>query len=146
MLFIFFGNFAIFELGWKSSDCNIENPFCSNSLPCENGGKCTRVQNNTYCFCPKDFDGTHCQYPLLTDDGKNVGSGLDEDNPTKGVRINLKDSISVFFFCNFFTLFFNLFLFNKTDERTKRTIITHRFKSCFLINILKLSFNLRIYF
>ncbi|CAD5115872.1 DgyrCDS4812 [Dimorphilus gyrociliatus] len=51
--------------GWKGEYCQEKSYYCSDSMPCDNGGRCTIIKNQTKCICPKDFSGTHCQYVLL---------------------------------------------------------------------------------
>ncbi|XP_050314804.1 neurogenic locus protein delta [Anthonomus grandis grandis] len=53
--------------GWGGLFCNQDLNFCTNHLPCKNGGTCYNTGQGSYtCSCPPGFNGTDCEIP--TDD------------------------------------------------------------------------------
>ncbi|KAH1023112.1 hypothetical protein HUJ04_012383 [Dendroctonus ponderosae] len=53
--------------GWGGLFCNQDLNFCTNHLPCRNGGTCFNTGEGSYtCSCPPGYNGTDCE--VATDD------------------------------------------------------------------------------
>ncbi|CAG5117131.1 unnamed protein product [Candidula unifasciata] len=51
--------------GWAGPLCDVEELFCLEHKPCQNGGTCLHDAFFNYtCNCPSGFTGTHCEVPL----------------------------------------------------------------------------------